>query len=234
MKKYLLSAIAALMLTVPTSAQYYSNGRPIPPRHRNSYDSRSYRNSYHSSNYNNMYCGFRIGLGISTVNSDSKYLDGNDPLTGLNLGFVVGTQVVRGTPLFFESGLYYTEKGGKSTYNGSKFTYNLNYLEIPLLVKYKFYADNDLSFEPFMGGYLACGVGGKIKNYQSRAAYGSFDSDYSDNFNRFDGGLRLGCGMSFQMMYLEASYDIGLSNIGKDDFDETHNGCFNLTFGVNF
>lgn len=36
------------------------------------------------------------------------------------------------------------------------------------------------------------------------------------------------------MMYLEASYDMGLANVGKDDFEDTHTGTFNLTFGVNF
>jgi hypothetical protein len=85
-----------------------------------------------------------------------------------------------------------------------------------------------------LADYLACGVGGKIKDYGDRQAYDSFDSDYDDNFNRFDGGIKLGCGASFQMFYLEASYDIGLANVGKDNFDDTRTGCFNLTFGVNF
>jgi hypothetical protein len=238
MKKILLASIALMMLAVPASAQYYSNGRPIPPRHRTGYNTGRYSNSYgrysNRYNYGNTYYGFRIGLGIGTVNSESDYLDGSDAKTGLNLGFVVGTQLVQSAPLFFETGLYYTEKGGESTYNGSKFKYGLDYLEVPLLLKYKYYAEPDFSVEPFIGGYLSCGVGGKIKNYKAREAYGSFDSDYDDNFNRFDGGLKLGCGVGFQMMYLEASYDIGLANVGKDDFDDTHTGCFNLTFGVNF
>ena len=46
--------------------------------------------------------------------------------------------------------------------------------------------------------------------------------------------MKLGVGASFQLLYLEASYDIGLANVGKDNFDETRNGCFNLTMGINF
>lgn len=231
MKKILLSALAALMLATPASAQYYGNGRPVPPRHRTGYSGSRY-NNYH--NDYNVYYGFRIGLGVSTVNSESDILDGSDAKTGLNVGFAIGAQLVRGTPLFFESGLYYTEKGGKNKYGNTKFTYGLDYLEVPLLLKYKYYTSRDVSIEPFVGGFLSCGVAGKIKDFNAREAYGSFDSDYRDNFNRFDGGLKVGCGFGFQMLYLEASYDIGLANVGKDEFDDTHTGCFNLTFGVNF
>jgi hypothetical protein len=230
MKKLVLSTLAALLLASPAAAQYYPDGRPIPPRHRYGYSS-----GYNSSRYDyNTYYGFRIGLGVGTVNSDSPYLDGNKATTGLNAGFVVGTQLTNRAPLYFETGLYYTEKGGKSTYQGNKFTYGLDYLEVPLLLKYKYYADRDFSIEPFMGGYLSCGVAGKIKDFGNREAYNSFGDDYNENFKRFDGGLKFGCGLGFQMLYLEASYDIGLANVGNDEFDDTHTGCFNLTFGVNF
>jgi len=226
MKKIIFATLAALMLVIPASAQYYPNGRPIPPRHRN-YGTRSW-GSYGFRNYT--YYGFRIGMGVSTVNSDSPALDANSSKTGLNAGFVIGTQIAPMAPLFFESGLYYTEKGGKSSYEGSKFTYSLNYLELPLLLKYKVYTSSGVSVEPFAGGYLACGISGKMKDYKQREAYSAF----SDDFKRFDGGLKIGCGVGFQMLYAEASYDIGLANIGKDDFDDTKNGCFNLTLGVNF
>lgn len=230
MKKLFLSALAAFLFVNSATAQYYPNGRPVPPRLRH----------YQYSNYNDShydyvtYYGFRIGLGMGTVNSESPYLDGNKMITGLNAGFVVGTQLTNRAPLFFETGLYYTEKGGESTYQGSKFTYGLNYLEVPLLLKYKYYADRDFSIEPFMGGYLSCGISGKIKDFGNREAYSSFGDDYNKNFERFDGGLRIGCGFGFQLLYLEASYDIGLANVGNDDFDDTHTGCLNLTFGVNF
>ncbi len=225
MKKLVLTSLAALLLAAPAAAQYYPDGRPIPPRHRA---------AYYAAPYNNTYYGFRLGLGVATVNSDSPVLDANKAKTGLNAGFVVGTQLTRQAPLFFETGIYYTEKGGKSNYQGNKFTYGLNYVELPLLLKYKYYADRDFSIEPFAGGYLSCGVGGKIKDFGNRKAYGSFSDDYDENFKRFDGGLKVGCGVGFQMLYLEASYDIGLANVGNDEFDDTHTGCFNLTFGVNF
>lgn len=116
----------------------------------------------------------------------------------------------------------------------AKFSYSLDYLELPIVFKYKAPLGGGVTVEPFLGGFVACGVAGKIKDYQYREAYSSFSDDYRDNFNRFDGGLRVGCGVSFDRLYLEAAYDIGLANVGKDDFDDTHTGCFNLTLGVNF
>lgn len=230
-KMFLLSLV--LLCTLTASAQFYPDGRPIPPSKRASY----YGSRHQSSNWwgpHQTYVGFRLGLGVSTVNSDASDLDGGTAKTGLNVGVAVGTQLTTAAPLFFESGLYYTEKGGKGKHDGSKFTYNLDYLEVPLLLKYKYQASPDVSIEPFMGGYLACGVGGKIKDYGNREAYSSFDSDETNNFKRFDGGLKLGCGVSFQMLYFDISYDIGLANIGHDDFDDTRNGCLNLNIGVNF
>lgn len=225
MKKLFFTACACLLATMPSAAQFYPDGRPIPPRLRTT-TYRATRDRAPST-----YVGLRVGMGVSTVSSDSPLLDTNKAVTGLQLGVVGGVALVPGMPLYLESGVYYAEKGGKSTYGGSKFTYDLNYIEVPIVLKYKYQATRDVSVEPFVGGYLAGGVGGKIKDYDNREAFDSFGDEA---FKRFDGGLRVGCGLGFQMMYVEASYDVGLSNIGQDLFDDTHNGCLNLTFGVNF
>ncbi|MGI6233462.1 MAG: porin family protein [Prevotella sp.] len=234
MKKTLLMLVL-LMTVTAASAQYYPDGRPIPPSKRASYyNHRNNYDHYHDYGLGRTYYGFRVGLGVATVNSDADDLDGGNAKTGLNVGFVVGTQLTDRAPLYFETGLYYTEKGGKGYHDGSKFTYGLNYLEVPLLLKYKYSVAPDFTIEPFMGGYLACGVSGKIKDYGNREAYSSFDSDYDSSFKRFDGGLRLGCGFGFQMLYLGVSYDIGLANVGRSDFDDTHTGTLNINVGVNF
>jgi len=235
MKKILFLAFAVL-LTLPAAAQYYPDGRPIPPSKRAEYYRQHGRYNDGRTVYgygNNVYYGFRLGMAVATVNSDAAVLDGSDARTGLDVGAVVGTQLTNSAPLYFETGLSYVEKGGKGNYDGNKFTYRLEYLELPLLLKYKYQATPDISVEPFAGGYLAVGVGGKIKDYGHREAYSSFSDDQA-SFKRFDGGLRLGCGVSFQMLYLGMSYDIGLANIGHYDFEDTRTGCFNLNVGVTF
>lgn len=160
--------VLVMTVSLPASAQYYRNGRPIPPSKRASYYS---QHQYGAGRDGDTYFGLRLGFGVSTVSSDNTTFDTNKSKTGLNVGVAVGTQLTSQAPVFFESGLYYTEKGGKSTHNGTRFTYNLDYLEAPLLVKYKVYPSRDVSVEPFFGGYLACGIAGKIKDYNNREAY---------------------------------------------------------------
>ena len=217
--KKLLSVLFAMALSVPMFAQYgWRSTRPASHVPATRY--------YHDSYY-----GLRLGAAFSTVNSDDRYLDGGTAKTGLNVGIAAGYQIVPSSPLYFESGLYYTEKGGKGNYEGKKFTYNLNYLEVPLLLKYAApFADRG-TIQPYVGGYLACGVGGKVKDYGNRQAFSSFDNDY---FKRFDGGLRIGCGVQYDIVYAEAAYEFGLANICDDAFDTSHNRCFYLNCGVNF
>ena len=178
-----------------------------------------------------MYYGFRIGPTFSTVNSDDANLDGGNSQTGLTLGAVMGFQLSDDIPLFLETGLSYTEKGGKKTLTGKKMTYDLNYLEIPILVKYIYDIDGHFSVQPLFGGYLSYGISGKIKNFGERHAQDSFSDT---TFKRFDGGLRIGCGVGYDLFYADLSYDIGLSNICHDTFDTSHNGCLYLNCGVNF
>lgn len=226
----------SILLTVPALAQpgYRINypqrrNTPPPPSNVRSYD----RGIYHNRPYGmgNTYYGLRVGLALSTVNSDDAYLDGSGMASGITMGLVTGFQLAPSTPIFFETGLSYTEKGGRGNYAGSKFTYDLNYLELPLLLKYDYWASRDMRIQPFIGGYLACGVGGKVKDFGHRQAVSSFNEDF---FRRFDGGLRIGCGVEFTHLYGELAYDLGLSNICHDTFSTSRNGCLLLSCGVNF
>lgn len=229
MRKLIFSLIATLMLPLGMSAQAYTQSKYYNPQtgHLDYNENRPSR-MYEAGK---RYYGLRIGPSFSVVNSDDKALDGGKWQTGLNIGVVVGQPLTDSAPLFLEAGLFYTEKGGKTTYQNKKMTYDLNYLEVPFTVKYCFDAGDNVSIQPFLGGYVACGVGGKIKNYGDRVATSSFSSDC---FKRLDGGLRLGCGMAYDLFYADLTYDISLANICHDEFDSSHNGCLTLSIGVNF
>ena len=188
---------------------------------------------YGCSPWKTTYYGFQLGLNVSSVRSDAPVLDGKGSKTGLNIGFSIGKQLSWNTPLFVETGLMYTQKGGNSSSGNpkGKFTYQLDYLELPIVLKYKHYTMSGVSVEPFAGAYLSCGISGDIKDYGERQAC----SSYSDNeFNRFDGGLRVGCGIGYGLGYAQLAYDLGLTNVGQDNFDNTRNGCFTMSVGVKF
>lgn len=219
-----LTAMFALFVAMPAEAQNYHNGRPERPMYNGGYGN-------HTAQGNEIYYGLRLGLGFATVNNSEldKY-DGPSSRTGLNVGAVVGFQLSPSAPVYLESGLFYTEKGGRNN-KRQDIDFNLNYLEIPVLVKYCFDIDGDFSIQPFLGGYFAYGIGGKIKWHTDREIASAFSRDL---FKRFDGGLRFGCGAEYQMLYAELSYELGLANIGRDEFEKTHNSCFYLNIGVNF
>ena len=179
MKKTLLLSLLCMILAMPAMAQPgYRYGRGYNPRiqtvgrHGNEYI------AWHS-----YYVGLRVGLNASHVSSESPLLDGSSLKSGLNIGIAAGTQLTYRAPLFIESGLYYSQKGGKSDSGNGKFTYDLNYLEVPLLIKYKHFVGNQTSIQPYAGGYLAVATDGQIKNYGTRTAFSSFEDGY---FNRFD------------------------------------------------
>ena len=110
MKHYsrLILAALTIMMVVPAQAQY----RGYNSRYgRTTYNRPASRNYSYSAPYT--YYGFRVGLNGATVNSDDKFLDGGSMQSGLNVGFNVGVLLTQTAPLFFETGLQYTEKGGK-------------------------------------------------------------------------------------------------------------------------
>ena len=225
MKRIMMMTMLAVLTAVPSVAQYVRRpySRPVAPyQHRSHYATDSYRHAGYDS-----YLGLRVGLSAATVNADNHHLDGGSPKAGLNLGFVAGIQVAPATPLYLETGLSYVEKGGKA----SSCTYNMNYLEVPFLIKYQHNFDRLTSLQPFAGVYCAAGISGNIKEQDLRHSYSSF-SDTA--FKRFDGGLRIGCGLQFDHLYAELGYDMGLANVSHDDYDTAHTGCFFANVGVNF
>lgn len=229
MKRFIATLSAAIVLCVTAQAQQYRNSRYYNPRNdRFDYGG---RHAGYGFMRGDTYYGLRIGAAFSTVDSDDSNLDGGSAQTGLDLGVVVGLPLSSRAPLYLETGLSYVEKGGKKDVSGKKMTYDLNYIEVPIALKYVYNVDRSFSVQPFVGGYLSCGVGGKIKNFGEREAFDSFSEEA---FRRFDGGLRVGCGIGYDLFYADISYDIGLSNICHDTFDTSHNGCLALTVGANF
>lgn len=230
MKRLITLAFLVLALVMPATAQSY-------------YESRYYNRCSGKLDYGvgnswldsgDMYYGLRIGPSFSKVNSDDAELDGGNWQTGLNLSVIMGIPLTSEMPLYIETGLSYTEKGGKkkvTSLEGKKKTYDLNYLEIPIVLKYIYDIDGHFTVQPYFGGYLACGISGKMKNYGERKAFNSFSDDA---FQRFDGGLRFGIGAGYEMFYADLAFDLGLSNICHDMFDTSHNRSLTLNFGVNF
>ena len=213
MKKFLV-AICAMVLSAPAFAQYSSGGFTLDEE--------------------NMYWGIRVGL--SNAHMAGNHGFSLDSRGGLNLGGVVGLRCSNSVPVFLESGVYYTEKGGKADSRKSR----LSYVEIPVLIKYGVKLSEsvpglkDMAVIPFFGPTFSFGVGGKTEVEGDDGVTKKRDSFSSRSFSRFDLGLKGGVGIEYNMIYLELGYQWGLTNISQNDLSDAYNRAFFLNFGVNF
>ena len=167
-----------------------------------------------------LYFGARLGLSAAGVtDAGSK--------AGLTLGGVVGLRVSDTVPVFLESGLAYTQRGGKE--NGT--TLGLNYLEIPVLIKYGIPVASDLHVLPLIGPYFSYAISGRIKNKDA----GMDISSFRDGFYKHpDMGIKVGCGAEYNNLYLELAYKFGIANIADNNLTTAHGHALTVEFGVNF
>lgn len=204
MKKFLVSIVAAL-LAIPSFGQTNSGNFSISET--------------------SFYYGVRLGANFASISGDKT--DDAKTKTGFNLGGVVGLRVSETTPLFLESGLYYTQRGAKGD---GDYKLNLNYLEIPVLIKYGFQATEDISVLPYVGPYFSMGIAGKIKGEGD--SVGSFSDE--GGYNRPDMGFKIGCGAEYNMLYAEIGYQFGVANIYDSDKISQHGNALFFNIGVNF
>ena len=202
--KKIFAAIVAMMLAMPSFAQFASGGFELDKQ--------------------NLYYGARMGLTLASMSGDAE-LSGMK--AGLTLAGVIGLRVSSSSPVFLESGFYYTQRGGK---DGS-YTANLSCLEIPILLKYGIQASEDIAVLPFIGPYFAYGVGGKM---EYSGINGKEKQSTYEFLNRNDMGIKVGCGAEYNMVYLELAYQFGLVNVADNDKYSIHANQLSINLGVNF
>ncbi len=212
--KKVFAVIAALVLAVPSFAQYSSGGFDLDKE--------------------NLYYGVRIGMTGATLSGDAAEVKDLGSKVGLTLAGIIGLHISKTAPVFLESGLYYTERGAKK----DKFSVGYNNLEIPVLVKYGIKATDEIALLPFVGPVFSYAISGKYKYSDGGTSVevGAFDEKKWPNGNalkRANMGFKLGCGAEYNNLYLEAGYQFGITDISKGD-DGIHSNALFVNFGVNF
>ena len=202
MKKFIV-AIMAVLFAAPSFAQFTSGG--------------------FSLDENSVYYGIRLGVNFAGIGGD--FNDNLGTKVGMNLGGVIGLRLSQSTPVFLESGLYYSERGAKD----GKDKASLTYLELPVLIKYGIQTGGDFVVLPYIGPYFSYGIAGKTKIKEA----GINDSSY-EFFKHGDMGFKLGCGAEYNKLYVELGYQFGVTNICKDDNLSSHSNALFVNFGVNF
>lgn len=185
------------------------------------------------------YTGIRLGYNGATLRLGGNPDVSNDYSSGVNLGIVFGWYLGN-SPVIIEPGVFYSKKGANlSGYDYDMETryeqdVNMHMLEIPLVFKYDItYRNAGASLQPFAGAYMAFGLGGDVEDSAFRSSWKTFDE-----YDNFDAGFRLGCGLCVQHLYLELAYDLGLVDLADNqhfDFGETRRtNTLSVSVGFNF
>lgn len=178
-----------------------------------------------------MQLGPKLGLNISN-------LHGNDAGESKSkLGFTVGAffNVKLNDYLAIQPEVYYTTKGAKDTtiYDNQSYDYTfaLEYVEIPLLVKVLIPLGSKIRSTIFVGPSIAFNSSAKVKTDVDGVI---LEADY-DYIKSTELGLVLGAGIGFPMgkneIGFDARYNLGLTTI--DDLDnnaDVKNNVININF----
>jgi hypothetical protein len=159
--------------------------------------------------------GVKGGLNLATVSFDPEL-----PLDyGLRLGIVAGAFVSLplGSRLAVQPEALFSQKGAAVDDNGVDATLRLDYVEIPVLLKYS------LSAARTPGGTSVFVFGGPAVAFKIRAeasaTFGeeTIDDDIDEDIEDMDLGIAFGAGVAFGRVMIDGRYTLGLSNISTDE-----------------
>lgn len=163
--------------------------------------------------------GLRYGVtaGLNCSNFSEGDMDSR-------IGFHVG---VRGeynftNSLYGTASLLFSQKGAKFDEDGYKVKENPGYLELPVMVGYRYGFDNGLSIFGETGPYFAYGICGKAKFGDAKVDF------FEDGVKKFDAGWGINVGVEYSKFQIRVGYEFGLSKI----YDEGDAKNRNLTVGV--
>ena len=138
-------------------------------------------------------------------------------------GFHIGVGADLGiTPnVAIQTGLFYSTKGAKYTFQNAELNVNANYLQLPVHIAYKLDVTPGTKVVFHAGPYVAYGIGGKRKiesgftDLFGQPEVNTFDKDFG--FKPFDAGVGLGVGAEFGAILVDLGWDMGLTNISRFD-----------------
>lgn len=181
---------------------------------------------------------FGIKGGVNFSNLYTKDGSHSKMLTGFNFGILSKMPITQHVAIQPE--FYFTTKGAEVTYNSlfvdGTARFNLNYLEVPLLLVLNI-TDN---FNIQVGPYGAFMISGLVKNVSNINLFNFEQNIVTADYNRFDAGIAIGAGVDIGVISLGARYNYGLTNVGRErtflgvsyTVPDAKNGVFNFYISV--
>jgi len=202
--------------------------------------------------------GAVAGLNISAIGSDATLYVGEEwgGSTGIHIGGVA--HIPLGDVIQLRTGLIYSQKGGTFSYQyapyADNYTFNLDYLEIPIEVAFVMGEVFALSAGPYIAFAMNKDVAIESTDPSSIGLIELVEAIYSDEIDKgvsgIDFGLNFGASFTIAESFLIGTkYSMGLTNIldvstTSDFYVDSQlgyfpgqtwvNGCFSISFGYVF
>ena len=169
--------------------------------------------------------GFRLGANLSRqeAKQDSLIIEPKSKF-GLDLAFVADFPL--GEVISFAPELHWLQKGYEIEDIGTEGTATLNYLELPLLIKFNF--GETSKFGVFGGPSVGYLLGGKV------ILNGVEQEDFFEFVNRIELGAHLGAAITVGPVQFDVRYILGISNISDVPDVEIRNTAFGAGVAIMF
>lgn len=151
--------------------------------------------------------GVVIGAGLASLGGEKSEWEtetGDAPILGWQVGAYLSFKVNKYLEIRPE--LSYVKKGGKQkkAWYGFDYIYHSNYIEMPILARFSYNAENKVSPFVVLGPFAAFRIGGKMV-----ATNGEEEDEHKLFFRRFDYGLALGGGVNVKINE-KTNFNVGI------------------------
>lgn len=175
--------------------------------------------------------GVRAGLNVASLTGDLG--EGMDSKCGFVGGISADFAIMES--FYINSGVFISMNGAKYDEDGYELTFNPMYIKIPVMASYRYNFNENLQWQLNFGPYFAFGVSGDAKAKEDGEEYKiDFFGDDDDQFGgkRFDMGLGIGTGVTWDKIFFGIQYDFGMTKVVKDV--KGKNSTFSVSVGYNF
>jgi hypothetical protein len=182
-------------------------------------------NAQTSANGKTVGYGIRAGVNFANLTNTNA---------SRRVGFMAGLYgnfLISNSKVSFQPEIFYTQKGVKKDVQGTTGKIRLDYIEIPLLLKYNFMTKGPVIPGIYVGPYVGFNVKSDVA-VSSANANGSVD--IGDNTKSTDFGIVVGGSVGFGHINVGIRYGFGLVNVFKDESSDNKNSVLSLTAGFGF
>lgn len=154
---------------------------------------------------------FGVRAGVNVANMSVKGYS-PDSKIGFHVAGVYQRLLTSSVPLYLGTGLSFSQKGCKFGSEIGNIKPNAMYLQIPVMVNYKFNIKDAVTLYPSAGFYYGLGIGGKIKG----EGYNVDSFGKTGALKRSDFGMRVSATVEWKKFSLGVGYEFGFMDINKN------------------